>query len=153
LSKRNLSSDEGNTLIEMLVVLGLIALLLSLALPAGTQRRSRGLDSEAMKIVAMLKAARMGAISKNVETVFEADLLQRSLSATGAGQRLQLSGDTALSMLTASQEVQSGRGAIRFFPDGSSSGGSVKLVQGRRSTAINIHWLTGRISRENGKAD
>ena len=37
-------------------------------------------------------------------------------------------------------------GAIRFFPDGSSTGGRVTLALGERDYHIDVDWLTGRVS-------
>jgi general secretion pathway protein H len=56
-------------------------------------------------------------------------------------------------MLTARQEVQNERGYIRFFPDGSSTGGSITLRQGKREIAVQVQWLSGRISKKVGYAN
>lgn len=37
-------------------------------------------------------------------------------------------------------------GAIHFFPDGSSSGGSIKLSAAGRSYVIEVDWLTGKVA-------
>ena len=37
-------------------------------------------------------------------------------------------------------------GRIRFFPDGSSTGGHIVLVSGRRQWRINVSWLTGQVA-------
>ena len=37
-------------------------------------------------------------------------------------------------------------GSIRFFGDGSSTGGSVTILQGERRSDVTVDWLTGRVS-------
>ena len=37
-------------------------------------------------------------------------------------------------------------GRIRFFPDGSSTGGHIVLRSGRRQWRINVSWLTGQVA-------
>jgi hypothetical protein len=37
-------------------------------------------------------------------------------------------------------------GVIRFFGDGSSTGGSVTILQGERRSDVTVDWLTGRVS-------
>jgi len=37
-------------------------------------------------------------------------------------------------------------GGIRFFPDGSSTGGNIAVVLGEREWRINVGWLTGEIT-------
>lgn len=140
--------DQGYTLAEMLTVLALLAIIASVSLPASLHGRgSHQLESHARTIVAMLRAARLGAISGNIETRFEADLVNRSLSAPRTGERLQLAHNIGLSLLTARNEVQHGVGAIRFYPDGTSSGGTVRLALGKRTVDVRVDWLTGRVSR------
>ena len=52
-----------------------------------------------------------------------------------------------LSLLTVAQErIERGVGSIRFFPDGSSTGGRVSLVQGDRRSDVLVDWLSGRVS-------
>lgn len=37
-------------------------------------------------------------------------------------------------------------GRIRFFPDGSSTGGRITLKRGQREWHVNVAWLTGAVS-------
>jgi general secretion pathway protein H len=144
--------SDGYTLTEMLAVLGILALVLSVSLPT-TMRRpaAQVLESHASMVMALLKAARLSAIRRNSEATFEADLVQRSFSATGSGQPLRLGSEVSVRMLTAREEVLHGMASIRFFPDGTSTGGAIELAQGSRSIEVRVNWLTGRISRNNTK--
>jgi general secretion pathway protein H len=36
-------------------------------------------------------------------------------------------------------------GRIRFFPDGSSTGGRITLRAGQRQWHVNVSWLTGEV--------
>jgi general secretion pathway protein H len=38
-----------------------------------------------------------------------------------------------------------GTARIRFFPDGSSTGGRITLESGRRQWHVNVSWLTGAV--------
>ena len=53
-----------------------------------------------------------------------------------------------LELLTVATELGGGgaRGGIRFFPDGSSTGGRVTLSHGSRQYFVDVDWLTGRVS-------
>jgi general secretion pathway protein H len=52
-----------------------------------------------------------------------------------------------LALLTVSGERRNAEtGGIRFNPDGSSTGGRVSIGDGRRSIAVGVDWLTGRVS-------
>ncbi|TCV91049.1 hypothetical protein EC912_1171, partial [Luteibacter rhizovicinus] len=42
--------------------------------------------------------------------------------------------------------VNATTGRIRFFPDGSSTGGRVTLGRGTREWHVNVGWLTGAVS-------
>ena len=43
-------------------------------------------------------------------------------------------------------EVEEGnRGRIRFFPDGSSTGGRVTLTSDERLYHVDVDWLTGQV--------
>ena len=62
---------------------------------------------------------------------------------------VQLPEELQMKLLTAATE-QTGdsKGQIRFFPDGSSSGGRITLTRDRREWRIEIAWLTGEVRIE-----
>jgi general secretion pathway protein H len=52
-----------------------------------------------------------------------------------------------LKLFTAQTEAVSERkGAIRFYPDGSSTGGRITVASGERKYLVDVDWLTGRVS-------
>ena len=56
-----------------------------------------------------------------------------------------------LKLYTAQSEiVDDRRGAIRFYPDGSSTGGRVTVAAGERRLLVDVDWLTGRVSIKEG---
>jgi general secretion pathway protein H len=58
----------------------------------------------------------------------------------------QLASDLDLTVETAQTEINGeGKAGIRFFPDGSSSGGRVEIKSGERKRYVDVNWLTGQI--------
>ena len=54
-------------------------------------------------------------------------------------------------LITARTErVTAERGRIRFFPEGSSTGGRLTVSNGRESQSVDVDWLTGRVSLGQG---
>ena len=52
-----------------------------------------------------------------------------------------------LKLFTAQSDIISEhRGAIRFYPDGGSTGGRVTLAAGERKFEVDVDWLTGRVA-------
>ena len=52
-----------------------------------------------------------------------------------------------LQLTTAETELTgTNSGGIRFFADGSSTGGHISVLQGQREWRINVAWLTGDIA-------
>ena len=51
-----------------------------------------------------------------------------------------------LRLVTAAEEQTSETtGRIRFYPDGSSTGGKVRLISGEREWQVQVGWLTGEV--------
>ncbi|WP_246155916.1 GspH/FimT family pseudopilin [Thiohalocapsa marina] len=68
----------------------------------------------------------------------------RSGPPEGRGGRLPAGID--IELVAAAAEMQSDRvGGIRFFPDGTSTGGRVILKRGDSGYQVGVNWLTGRI--------
>ena len=55
--------------------------------------------------------------------------------------------DIALELFTARSELESDTvGRVRFFPDGSSTGGRITLSLAERRYMVDVDWLTGRVT-------
>ena len=139
--------SRGITLLELLLVLGIIAMLFAVALPrveggvSGTD-----LKAAARKVAAGLREARITAVSQHAQTVLEIDLDQHSFRVSGDPREYTLPAKTDLKLYTAQQEIVNDRvGSIRFYPDGGSTGGRITVAAGDRKYDIDVNWLTGRV--------
>ena len=137
----------GFTLIELLASLAVLGLALSLI--AGYKppwSRGLGLRATAAELAANLRVARSEAILSNRPVLLDVDLVGHRYR-VGTGTPRHLPADISLELLTIAGEVRNGReGAIRFNPDGSSTGGRISLADGLRRVAVGVDWLTGRVS-------
>jgi general secretion pathway protein H len=55
-----------------------------------------------------------------------------------------------VSIKTAQEDLSNGVAKLRFFPDGSATGGRITLEKNKLSQEININWLTGHVSIDFG---
>jgi general secretion pathway protein H len=141
------SRARGFTLIELMAVI----LLLAIALTAVTFSFSKSLKSARVAaasrdLVAALRYTRGQAIVKGQQEVLMLNLDDNTYTAPGKSAA-KLPSDMHMQLTTAEQEVTGGNaGGIRFFADGSSTGGHISVLQERREWRINVAWLTGDIS-------
>jgi general secretion pathway protein H len=136
----------GFSLIELLAVIALLAMVVLIVSSAPTPGRFRGEGMVALRqIAAGLREARSRAIAENREVVFALDVEGRRYR-IGSGPADALPAGIDLVLDTVREEqIGATSGGIRFFPDGSSSGGRIILERGPRRESIAVHWLTGRI--------
>jgi len=139
--------QPGFTLIELLVVILIATLLIATVPPLFTGSISgAGSRAAARQLATALRAIRSQAIAQHQETALLLDLDQRRYRISAAEREFQLDKDLALSLTIArGQVLEQNQGTIRFFPDGSSSGGRIKLASDRRAYVIDVDWLTGKI--------
>lgn len=142
---------SGFTLIEMIAVLalvGIIAVAMSISLVRGLS--STKVKAASRDLAAAMRYTRGQAIIKREERALEVDVENKSYTAPGK-RTVNLPEDMHLHLLTGRQELSNAEetaGRIRFFPDGSSTGGRVRLSSGPREWIVNVAWLTGEISLE-----
>lgn len=147
-----LGGERGFTVIEILAGLLLLSLAASIALPALTSGSGIKVQSAARIVAAGLRQTRDRAMTTNRDAIMELDVRRRRM-ALGSRSR-QLARDLQMALLTARRErIDAGRGAIRFFPDGSSTGGRVTLVAGAQTFLVDVDWLTGRVSLRDGELE
>lgn len=143
-----LSRRRGFTLFELLLVLVLLGLMYGLAAPmlgAG----STGLDMKAAsrQLAAGLRKARGVAVAERREAVLTLDLDGRTFSLTGDSKTYFLPKQLDLALFTAQSElVREKIGGIRFFPDGTSTGGRVTISAGESKQLVDVDWVTGRVT-------
>jgi general secretion pathway protein H len=152
---RSRRRQAGFSLIEIVVVVMLIGLVLTV----GAVTLTQGLGSAKIRaasrdLVAALRYTRGQAIVTRKEQVLELDVEKRAYVAPGK-QAVELPGDMELALLTAAQEqVDATTGKIRFYPDGSSTGGRVRLISGDKEWHVEVAWLTGEVRmREPGREE
>ena len=98
-----------------------------------------------------MRYTRTRAILDKEEQIFVVDTENRSYLAPKR-EVVELPEGMELELTTARSELTSESvGGIRFYPDGGSTGGLVRLAANGREYRINIAWLTGEASLERGE--
>jgi general secretion pathway protein H len=135
------------TLFEMLAVILLIGIAAAAVAVSVTHGlASARINAAAGELAATLRATRTQAIVHGQQRIFQLDT--GNATYRGADQKdVRLPKGLDLSVTSAASDQSSGDIArIRFFPDGSSTGGRITLRSGQREWHVNVSWLTGAIS-------
>jgi general secretion pathway protein H len=142
----------GFTLLETLVALALVAVLLAIAVPAIVVPPGLELRAAADLVATGLRQARLAAMRQQRPVALLLDVEARALQVEGVRKIRTLPRAIKLELYTARGEIAGSQvGGIRFYADGSSTGGRVTLTREALSTRVDVEWLTGRIRiREDG---
>lgn len=138
----------GFTLIELLVVMAILVLALAVIPPLlGNTLGSSQVRNAARDIIAGLRYGRSIAITTQQDETLVLDVDKKTFSVAGKHKTLNIPDGTELRLVTAeSEQLSEQKGAIRFFPDGSSTGGRITLHNDVSEYIVDVNWLTGKIS-------
>jgi general secretion pathway protein H len=138
--------EAGFTLIEILVVMGILAVVLGVMIGRGPAR-SRGLELRAAAgaLVQSLRAARAQAIAGDHDVAVAIDPVRHVFAADGGPIHI-VDASIGLAVPGTSLPGPGTSRKIRFSADGSSTGGVVVLGSGKRRLNVSVEWLTGQVS-------
>ncbi len=130
----------GFTLLETVVVVVVLGLMLTILAGFVPRRPARlELANAADTVAATLRLARARAIATGHPVTVQAVTGQAGGSALVVdGVARPLAGSAVIAM--------AGPAAIRFAPDGSASGGAVRVAGQTQVMLVRVEWLTGRVS-------
>jgi general secretion pathway protein H len=138
---------NGFTLIEMLVVIVLIGITAAVVAVSVTHGLSSArIHAASSDLAAALRYTRSQAIVHAKQETLTVDVTGHTYKAPGRPQ-VKLPAGMGLKLTSAvADRIDDHRGRIRFFPDGSSTGGRVTLSHGQREWHVNVAWLTGTVA-------
>jgi general secretion pathway protein H len=144
---RSRRAQRAFTLLEMLAVIiliGIAAAAVSISVARGLA--SARVNAAAGEIAASLRNTRTQAIVHGQPSIFQVDVRDGTYS--GSDKRsVRLPKGMDVEVTSATKDQSAGDVArIRFFPDGSSTGGRITLRSGKREWHVNVSWLTGAIT-------
>jgi general secretion pathway protein H len=142
--------EGGFTLLELIVALGIMALGVAVVFPYfNASRAGHQLRAAAYDIATQLRDARATAQARNVDQAFILDVGNHRMWLDGTEQRRYLSPRMALDVeVPSAEQLAANVVRVRFFADGSASGGKLVLRDGGRRATVTVNWLTGDVRVE-----
>jgi general secretion pathway protein H len=139
--------SRGFTLLEVMIVLVLAGIIYAVLLAVPMRTSMADLKASARIMASGLRQAQSTAMATRRDASLTVDVEAREFAMSGDPEVRKLPDGIDLKLYTAQSEVSSERrGAIRFYPDGSSTGGRITLTSGERKFLVDVDWLTGRVT-------
>lgn len=140
------SGARGFSLIELLVVFALIGLSLSVIGPrVGRSLDASRLQASVRALSATARQARSLARTEQREVTLTIDVLARTYWLDDRRKHPIRPISTKISVTGAgSERLSENQLGIRFFADGSATGGQIELSLANQLFSIEVDWLTGR---------
>lgn len=144
----SVKTARGFTLLELIIVL-LISVLgfavIGSNISSGNQ--STKLQAAARDIGSALRYAHGQALLTRKTVSVSINLGDNSYHISNRDKTYQLDEHIDVSLTVAEEEFAEGQeGGIRFFADGSSTGGRIKLEWGKQLRQIDVNWITGEVT-------
>src|SRR5262245_25397578 len=144
------AGEQGFTLLELIVALGIMALGLAVVFPYfNASRAGYQLRAAAYDVATQLRDARAAAQARNLDQAFIIDVGNRRTWIEGGAAPRVLSPRLAVDVeVPGGEQLAADLVRVRFFADGSASGGKLTARDGARRATITVNWLTGDVRIE-----
>lgn len=140
-------NSNGFSLLELLAVLVLMAIVAATVMPQFIGKGGTEAQAAARTLAAGLQRARSQAIQYGRTQSLILDVQQREFELSFETRPRKLPAAIELKLFTARSTLETAeRGAIRFFPDGGSTGGRITVSGSGHEILVDVDWLTGRVS-------
>jgi len=138
---------QGFTLIELTVVLLIVVLGFSVIgtnISSGNQ--SSQLKALTRDLASALRYARGQALISHDEIIIAINLAENTYKISNRDKVYHFSDEVEVTLVIAQDEFKGEEiGQLRFYADGSSSGGKITLEWGNLVNIIDVNWLSGKV--------
>ncbi|WP_031434570.1 GspH/FimT family pseudopilin [Methylomarinum vadi] len=140
--------SRGFTLIELTLVLFIVVLGFAvIGSNIASGNKSSQLKAASRDLMSALRYARGQALIAQQEIAVAVNLADNSYRISNRDKDYALPSEIELTLVIAQDEFKNDEiGQIRFYPDGSSSGGRITLEWGELMRKIDVNWLSGKVS-------
>jgi general secretion pathway protein H len=151
LRKPRPAAARGFTLLELVMVIVLIGGLSALAAGLmGSALPGQQLRGASRELAAQLRFARAQAIVSGEPQVFELDTATREWRGPKRRHGTLPRAIEVIAVGARDEQTTPSVAAYRFFPDGASTGGHIRLKRGGAEWRLDIDWLTGSVALTRG---
>jgi len=141
----------GFSLLEIIVVMVMIALLMGFFASGMSESLNKAkIRAVSKDLVSAIRYTRSKAVVKHEQKTITFNVKNKTYQVPRK-KIVHIPDAIDINVYTADSEITDDTiGSIRFFSDGSSTGGWVKLTHKNRIWKINVNWLTGEITMVEG---
>ncbi len=142
-------AQGGFTSIELLAVIAILAMVLATTVVLTQPSTARTeLKAATARIASILRNTRTNAILQRSDRAVLVDVSRRLVWSRANKPATAISKKIRLAVTSAqSQNRRNGVAGIKFYPNGSSSGATIRLYGSGQINEIRVNWLTGRVSQ------